>query len=209
VATGEAWFVGLNPHAEARVYEGSYDWDLGYVQLRPGELRYFGEQMKFRVPAADVMDIKLVSGAPRWRPDKVILLEWRDMDANAGGAFRISCVGRSVSHGSKLATQLYERILKWRDGTEESKAGEEMLRPIFPEITSTPLQKSRRQQFTSGLILACCIPLALSAALGEAEGRIVRVLIAFGFALGGHIFATIPYWKRPRVFAEKLWREQR
>jgi hypothetical protein len=78
------------------------------------------------------------------------------------------------------------------------------LKPIFPEITSTSPFAGKRKNFFAGAFVACCMPVGVALGIADEE-RLWRAGMAAALALGGHVFATMPFWRKPRVFAEKSW----
>jgi len=196
--------VGLSPDRDLRVYEGAFVWDAGYLEFVGDGMRYVGEQTHFVLARSDVRRIQLVSGGPRWRKTKIILIEWSDSATKQSGAFRFSCPAPSFSRDAKQAEKLYEKIVAWRDSCAPDRPVTPGPRPIFSEITSAPLQMGSWKSFISSMIFVCYVPIVFSVAL-PVEGRIFRGATAVVLAISGVIFATIPFWRKAEVFRDRGW----
>jgi Zn-dependent protease with chaperone function len=107
-----AWFVGLAPGEQARVFEGSGDWDLGFLRLDGERLCFLGEETRFALRRDEVTDVQLGAALPGWGMPPRVVVRWR------GGAFslRAADVPR-VSAGAGAARRLRERLAAWHAGT--------------------------------------------------------------------------------------------
>lgn len=106
--------VALAPHAEPRVYEGFYNWDLGFLSLRHGRLEYRGEETSFALFPDQVTDLRLVPGPPSWIRTACVLVCWQDT-AGVGGALRLTPIeSDALSGAARHARRLHQRLVTWR-----------------------------------------------------------------------------------------------
>ena len=78
VAAWEAAFVALAPARAPRLYEGRFEWDMGFLLLRNDRMCYLGCQTCFALPRNHITAIRLGPGVPRWGKSSRIYLTWRD-----------------------------------------------------------------------------------------------------------------------------------
>ncbi|TVQ17713.1 MAG: hypothetical protein EA367_16925 [Leptolyngbya sp. DLM2.Bin15] len=77
----DAWggrFVGLSPGANPRIYEGFYNWDLGFVWWVGDRLYYAGEQTHFCLRADQITQIQRRPGTQGWWRSPTVGLYWQD-----------------------------------------------------------------------------------------------------------------------------------
>lgn len=113
---GAAFYVGLSPGEEPRIYENSADWDLGFVTLDGERLCYHGEETRFALERGRITDLRLADGLPHWIPARRVLVEWRDAE---GGPHAFTLRPARVPGLSFIGPQsrrLLERLRAWRAG---------------------------------------------------------------------------------------------
>jgi hypothetical protein len=100
--------VAFAPDREPHSYNGSPQWDLGYLVPAGDRLLYIGRRARTAVPWA-AAEISFAAGAlSRW-PSRLVVT-WD------GGAFSVWPVGRFVPWGhARAATELRARLQDWRD----------------------------------------------------------------------------------------------
>ena len=75
-----AIFVGLAPHAEPRIYDGFYDWDVGFLVLGAEELCYLGDKTRFALPRERITEIRTAPCVAGWTPTERIEVRWQGDD---------------------------------------------------------------------------------------------------------------------------------
>ncbi len=80
-----AHFVTLAPGPAMRVYEGFYDWDLGFLAIEDDALAYTGEEASLRIPRACVDAVELHPGPPSWLAAPRVALAWSDPATGRNG----------------------------------------------------------------------------------------------------------------------------
>jgi hypothetical protein len=115
--TPEAWggtFVGFSPAAYPRLYEGFFDWDVGYLVLAGDRLCHVGEQARFALRREQITAVYLASGPPSWFPRQGVYVAWRDEARGVSGTFNVRPgVVRSMRHLGREARALGERVQAW------------------------------------------------------------------------------------------------
>jgi len=79
---GGAVFVGLAPSDAPRVYEGFYDWDVGYLLLGGDRICYLGDGTSFCLSREAIQDIRLGPGPPGWLRSQRLYVTWRDPESS-------------------------------------------------------------------------------------------------------------------------------
>jgi Zn-dependent protease with chaperone function len=106
--------VGFAPSAAPRSFEGTYNWDLGYLFLRSDRICFWGEETQFALLREQITAIKLAPGAPGFRPVKRIFIAWTDSERSTCGVFNIGCrMPATVTHGNLKTSELAQRLQIW------------------------------------------------------------------------------------------------
>jgi Zn-dependent protease with chaperone function len=106
--------VGFAPSAAPRTFEGTYNWDLGYLFLRSDRICFWGEETQFALLREQITAIKLAPGAAGFRPVKRIFIAWTDSERSTCGVFNIGCrMPATVTRAKAKATELAQRIQIW------------------------------------------------------------------------------------------------
>jgi Zn-dependent protease with chaperone function len=106
--------VGYAPSAAPRSFEGTYNWDIGYLFLRSDRLCYWGEETQFALLREHITAIKLARGAGGFRSLNRIFIAWTDSERGTCGVFNIGCRLQATAH--QLNTQnaeLAQRLQLW------------------------------------------------------------------------------------------------
>lgn len=106
-----AALVGLAPGSDARVIEGFYVWDAGFLKLSLGHLDYAGEETSFTLPAGRIRKLELVGGPPSFRPTRCVRVTWLD-DAGAWCTLRLFAL-EPMPRGRE-SQALFESLDAWR-----------------------------------------------------------------------------------------------
>jgi Zn-dependent protease with chaperone function len=120
----EAWhgiFVGFAPARVPRVYESSYDWDVGFLFLTADRLCYFGGKTRFALRRDQIRAFRLGPGAPRWGKSIRVYVTWRD-DQGVDTTWNLRPAGVVNVHAMRRQTPPLLRVLQdWHQ--EPSAAG--------------------------------------------------------------------------------------
>jgi Zn-dependent protease with chaperone function len=128
--TKEGFLVGFAPSAELRIYENQYVWDTGFLFLTDDRLCYVGEETRFALNRAQVVDVYLGAGPVDWIKRQTLYVRWRDEERNAEGTFYLySGEVRSLWQARRKVLELYKQVRSW---VERETA--------FP-VTSEPLNR--------------------------------------------------------------------
>ena len=180
VAPGMA--VGLAPDATVRVYEGFDDWDIGLLEMAPGQLIYRGERTSFVLDTEMIQSIELIKGLPSWIPSYRTRVAWRNQMAGTGGVFHLGAY-------DVTARQMHRELLAWREGP--SKAAEDLARlasgmqswsglvlplPRFGEVTSIAPRDAVRWP---GVLAGMAGTLLLTMMVSMATGQLIAPLASF------------------------------
>jgi Zn-dependent protease with chaperone function len=84
-----ARYVAVAPGPEVRVYEGYYDWDLGFLSLEPNALVYTGEETTLRLPRTAITGIARMPGPPNWTPAPRVAIAWSDPASARSGVLLV------------------------------------------------------------------------------------------------------------------------
>jgi hypothetical protein len=115
--TPDSWqavFVGLAPDAAPRVYDGFYDWDLGFLLPRGDSLCYIGDQTRFVLRRDQVSAVYLGAGPPVWRAGPRVYVRWHDKERGTAGTLQLHPADRTGA-GRRVtpATELERRLRMW------------------------------------------------------------------------------------------------
>jgi hypothetical protein len=198
VAEGEAgMFVGLSPEPRPLVYDGWWDWDVGFLTLAADRLDYRGERARFTLWREQVTEIQVDKGAPHWSDPHWVYVSWRDDESGREGRFPL--IVPRVQSPWRLPAQVcevYRTLTAWKNGEfrgAPSNAPEWGL-PIFSaEAGASPpnqLPQMAAMIAVSGLCLSLLarFPVGSEATFYFALVWSVNVL----FDLYGHKLAPMP-----------------
>jgi Zn-dependent protease with chaperone function len=193
-------FVSLAPDGVARLYDGSFSWDMGVLYVGAEKIVYVGEEARFALRRQEITEIQTVRGSPAWIPTRAVLIRWNDPSRNRTGALMLRPQAmRTLGQQSDAAGELAERLEKWLDGwqsaTDESPA-EEFGTPVIGAVTSiSPAQLARGRAATRSLRITGYIAAAAA----------VLCNLSFTWPLDGWfaVLATmilavvqfVPYWR--------------
>jgi hypothetical protein len=124
-------FVGISPGAELWFYEGSVDWDVGFLLAEPGYLRYYGDRTCFGLQPAQVTGLEVRSEDRHAR----LLLSWRDDASGREGIINLGVRDlRSHWQAPWQTERLKKRLDAWKqDQLAEGAAGFLPLPSVFPQ----------------------------------------------------------------------------
>jgi hypothetical protein len=115
-----AWsgiFVGLSPGPSPRLFEGFYDWDLGFLFLAGDRLYYVGEQTRFALRRGQLAEVRLGPAAPGWRRWRRVTLSWYDEERGTGGTWNLRAAEARSPRGT---AELARRLEAWWHQSSEA-----------------------------------------------------------------------------------------
>ena len=112
-APADALLTGLALHADPRIYEGFANWDLGFVWVDGGRLRYRGEECAFEMTPAEVESIETAFGPPAWIRTTVVQVHWRDATGTVRALRLTPLESRTLSGIRRSAARLFGRLRGW------------------------------------------------------------------------------------------------
>ena len=211
-ADGER-FVGLSPGEATRVYEGYFDWDLGFLALEAGALAYRGEETSFRLPRAAIAGVRQAGGPPGWLPAPRVAIEWHDATTGARGVVHLR-----PAHSPRLdalahdTAELLREIARWRAGCAAAPDGRTLPPPREDEVTGTPLA---RVAHPSTLVPAALLAVPASALLAAACGLPIwpfggaGAFDVWAATVGALALVRVPGWRAREVREEPRAAERR
>jgi len=198
-APPQARFVGLSPGASTRVYEGFFDWDLGFLSLERDALVYRGEEATFRLPRAAVMDVRRTYGPPGWIPAPRVAIEWHDPVSDARGMLQLrSAHANRLGRQSADTTALCSALLDWCAADARASHGPCVAPPRESDVTGTPLARlARPATLVPVLVLTGVCSLVLAGLIGLPVWpfRGAGALDAWAGAAGAFVLGRIPWWR--------------
>jgi Zn-dependent protease with chaperone function len=167
----EGTFVGFAPGPRPRVFEGFFDWDVGFLFLCGDSLCYVGERARFALGRGQITAVRPGPGGPGWWRTCRVYMTWRKEDGTEA-TFNLSPAGlRSLWHLGRESRAFAGRVREWweqpfsLEPLPSPLAG--LTAPAFGEVTGT--KPGSTETFRSFLFtLAFLLPVGwgLSAWLG-------------------------------------------
>jgi hypothetical protein len=115
-SVGSGVLVGLSVSDETwRMYDGSPDWDIGFLLLEPGRLRYYGDRTRFGMEPEHVerMEIQPPEGGGPFS-DVRLLLYWREPRGERSGVLNFTVRDRrSTFETRRRLEELRSRLEAW------------------------------------------------------------------------------------------------
>jgi Zn-dependent protease with chaperone function len=164
-------FVGLAPDPCPRVYDGYFDWDVGFLFVGADVLGYAGERARFALRRGQIKDIHLGPGHPAWKHTRRIYLAWQDEEGTGGTLNLHPSDVRSLWQSGTPVRELAARLREWWEKPGAgATAPAALARLPAPRIGSVPSVSPRQLVGASTLVaLALIVPILagiLAAALG-------------------------------------------
>ncbi|HTQ55830.1 MAG TPA: M48 family metalloprotease [Bryobacteraceae bacterium] len=102
-------FAGFSPSIEARLYDGSYDYDWGFASFENGQLVFRGDRCSWSVSAQEVERIWLANGPFQWVPRPLVCFRTR-----SGAAFSLRPFDKAFGPAARrAAARLREHASQW------------------------------------------------------------------------------------------------
>lgn len=188
-------FVSFAPDATSRIYEGYTNWDFGYLFLLGNLLIYVGERARFALRRDQIVNVRVAPGMPRWTPNVVLFIEWRDAERATAGTFNLRAGQvRSMLDQRRAVFALHQTVQHWRE--QPDVAGEippsfaELSSPAIPEVASIAMRDAIQPigmvfqygfVFLLGLGLSALLGLPFSLADGGYAWYVPLTAMAVGF----------------------------
>lgn len=174
--------IGFGPDPEPRVYEQVHYWDAGFLCLTDDRLSYVGEDTRFSLRRDQITEIEWRDHLPRWWPDPIAIVHWRDDENSREGSFylgRLAAV--PLRQLFAKSSELERRITAWQAGgssvaTRESLSTLES--PNIPPVTSQSVAETLSWTAALGGV-------ALIAFVALAAGALVDFPFAWTFGPQG------------------------
>jgi Zn-dependent protease with chaperone function len=141
--SGEALFAGFAPARLPRIYEGLYDWDMGFLSIEDDHLAYLGEQVRFALRRDQVTAVRLGAGGPGWLRAPRIYVTWHDEIQATDRTFNLRAAeARSMRQLGRDARSLAKRLQAWQQQPSIAVATpstpDDLGTPEIGEVTSLP-----------------------------------------------------------------------
>jgi hypothetical protein len=193
-------FVGLAPTGRPRVYDHSYDWDMGWLFLTEGSLNYVGEQGRFTLRREQITALQQSSAPPGWWQPPAVVVGWLEAANPDLALLSLRPVGgRSLRQRQCATTDLLQRLESWRAHPPAPAEPPALLSgpgaPCWGEVKGRPPRTlARGLRMTLGFLLVVLIAFSvcqlLDLPLNLAQGdESWYVLIAVGLSA---LFQTLP-----------------
>ena len=130
-------FVGITPNEEVRSFAGVWDWDVGFLLIEPGRLRYYGDRASFALRPDQIrrIVIKPENGSGFFIPLR-LLLYWSDPGTGLSGVLSITVAEvRSFRELRPKLEQLREQIERWSTEERASTEGRPSPLALPPDTT--------------------------------------------------------------------------
>ena len=199
-------FAGLAPGPRPRVYEGFFDWDVGFLFLQRDRLCFIGEETRFALRRDQVVEIADGEPPPGWIRVPRVAVRWEDASSRAGGVFTLRPAGAATLLRAAGETPgLKGRLLAWQRGaalsseepTVEPRGLAGLPLPGTGQVTSiSPRVLVRARTFTP-MIFITALAAAGACVLFRLpfSPRSEGFLDVLGVALLVQLAHRIPYWR--------------
>lgn len=181
--------IAFSPGSTIKLYENSYDWDMGCLYLTSGLLCYVGEQTRFVLRPEQIVAIRLQSGPPRWTRSRRVHVTWRDAEQGRERVFILRPFGvRSLRQLDREVMQLHEQLQAWLQDPAQfpapSKPLLQLTTPRLGEVTGTALHEANlSKRLLNSLALIGVVAVGVSLLFGPFSDR-------QGFFRGWYVVGT-------------------
>lgn len=187
--------VGFSPGATIKLYEQTYDWDVGCLYLASGLLCYVGEQTRFALRPEQITTIRLHLGPPRWTRSRRVYVSWRDAEQAREGVFILRPFGaRSIRHLDREIVRLHDRLQTWlQDATPfpaPPKPLSQLTAPLLGEVTGTSLHDVNRiRRLLKSLLLVGVVAVGVSLLFSPFSNQ--RGFLQIGYVVGASMLTWL------------------
>jgi Zn-dependent protease with chaperone function len=200
IAIEQGIFVGLSPDAQPRIYEGFYDWDVGFLWINGDRLCYIGEQTRFALRPDQMTGLALGEPAPGWWRSPRIYITWHDDTRNISGTFNLRPADvRALHYLAKASRSLKQSLQQWWENPPSQPLPQPLIDLSSPHIGTVtsilPHKAVTANQFISYVTLSGLVAVGVSILLSLSMGRLFYVL---SVAIACAVFQMIPLWRSQR-----------
>jgi Zn-dependent protease with chaperone function len=212
----EGYDVQFSPDPTPRLYEGFTNWDIGLLVLTGDRLCYLGEQTRFALSRAQIVDVRIGPGFPALQPRPTLYITWRGpsegtekgTDPAVEQTFHMRSAASGTLRGiSRDTVALAARVQAWRQEPDRSLAlppaltelpgpGRQVVTSVSPRAVATISTLLRILLLKTLLTLGVCIVLGLSFQwfhinrFTPGPGWYVLIVAAFSA-----ILQFLPFWR--------------
>ncbi len=196
----EAVFVSFAPGDEPMIYDGFGQWDVGCLFPAADRLVYVGEQTRFALTRAQVVDIRLGPALPGWVQARRVYVTWQDETTGACSTFAVwPGDARSIRHIRRGAAALADRLAAWHagEGPKPPALPSDLGPPAFGAVHGAAPRSYARPK---AVVASLTIPLLLVAGVCALVGLPFTLTPTHGsgyvlaVVAGTLIFPWLPYW---------------
>lgn len=202
-----AHFVTFSPNADALLYDGFQNWDVGLLQFNEAGLHYRGDGTTFSLSRAGLQSIDLVSRPNFIIPSLSIYVTWHDPEepeATRTFLFRAADANSLLSM-NRLTRVLYRGLVEWHETpVERSQAS---YAPLLPQPGKLDVKGQRVGDVCNGrMLLGVGVKYALCGfatahafglpALAPFAGSAAGAALATGAAM---MILMAPLWRFGRI----------
>jgi hypothetical protein len=190
-------FVGLSPEPRPLVYDGAWDWDVGFLTLSEDRLDYRGEQARFTLRREQVTEVRLDKGSPHWSDPHWVYVSWRDDESGREGTFPLIVPRTNSPWGlSRQVRELHRKLVGWKSGNSGRAAvpPAESGLPVFSGAGGSPPPRQLPQMAAMIVVGGVCPSLLAHFPIGG-EASLYFALVWTAnvlWDLFGHRFAASP-----------------
>jgi hypothetical protein len=116
---GGVW-VGFSPSRSAQIYDGNYDWDVGFLFRAGDRLAYIGDQTRFAIQRDQLVRARLGPGGSSWWRLARVYVEWRGRESGTTQWFNFRPARvRSMHQIAPQSRLLLDKLLRWKVAPSE------------------------------------------------------------------------------------------
>jgi hypothetical protein len=118
---GQGVFAGFSPAAEPRLFDGSYQYDLGMVRFSNEMLEFAGDRAHFSLDRRLIERVWLGDGPRHWTARKVVYIQCRPSPEAGPIVFSLQSLEAWYWPSTEImAKRLYRQVEEWHKGSSSS-----------------------------------------------------------------------------------------
>jgi hypothetical protein len=201
-----ARLVGFAPTTEPRFYDGTREWDAGYLIVEPDALVFIGEETRFRLPRAAVRGVHEITDRSHWRTMPWMAVTWSDAQG-VDRTFMMRALVPTARRAIAATLGALNEVRAWHEGgalreAMQTACAEQLERMLLPLPPTSPVSSRAMHEIATPRSV---VPTAICAAL-LAFGWSVLLGLGFGLSAAGgfDVFCVamcswalhvIPHWR--------------
>ncbi|MCP5118017.1 MAG: hypothetical protein GY953_44950, partial [bacterium] len=159
--------VGMGPGEKVRLFDYLPFWEVGSLSVNGERLTYIGDNARFSIERAHLTSIEWKTTMPRWWPNTIAIVRWRNPETGGEGAFYVGLLKQqSLGELFRPPVELDRLLETWRRGDAPGFEAPDLDAsgdPEFGEITcQTPREFASAKNFTILMIHTAVAALAIS-----------------------------------------------